>query len=195
VGWTADWTGNGGGCGWIIYCQLYVHYSPDPLAGHWGSTQTFRLGNGTPAVDDNAIMVSRWAVNSAYRVNTGFFLQWLLGYQGVGLPMADQIPTYPGLCPQSLGCVAYQKFSFGYIWQHATQGVKPAVICPDVDNDYEVLIEDVSAVVGQYFQNDALLQPYQAWPASRFDTNGDGGIYIDDIVAVVNHYFQDCYPT
>lgn len=79
VGWTSDWTGSQGGCTPGSFCQLYVHYAPDPVVGHWGSVQTFRKHPGAAVTDDGSIMVGRWAVNDAWRVEKPFFAAWLGG--------------------------------------------------------------------------------------------------------------------
>ena len=189
MGWTADWTGNQGGCNPGTYCQLKVHYAPNPVTGHWGSTQTFRLHPGLAVTDDNALMVGRWAVNDAYWVKKGFFAAWLGGLQGIGLAAADEIPY----CPGPFACRRYQRFSHGYIWEHLLNGVQPAVFCPDVTLDNYVRMADVSAVVNHYADDDHV-SPWEAWTGSWYDMEGNGTIRMSDVTAVVNNYGMDCYP-
>ena len=206
MGWTADWTTNQGGCGFLIYCQLYLHYVPDPISGHLGSAQTFRLHPGVAAVDDGSIMVGRWDLNTPRFVPKGFFLRWLFNalvpgssppvYLSVGPPDGNQVfvPTAP-TCLTPTGCVAFQRFSFGYIWQQATQGVS-AVFCPDVvngDNLYRITVSDILAVNQAFGSSDVSLQPYEGWPASRFDVDNSGQITIADTVFVVRSYPRTCY--
>lgn len=215
VGWTADWTGSQGGCGWLIFCQFYVHYAPDPIVGHWGSAQTFRLHPGAAAVDDDSIMVARWAATDPYFVERGYFLTWLLNalvpgsdppmYTSIGLPVMFKIDSSSGVncglvgqcCSSSVGCANFQRFHVGYIWQN-TQGYYVTGYCPDVssyytDLDGRVTVADILAVntIG-YPHNDAGLQPYEPWYYSWYDIDGSGQVTVADIILVVKGFGKVC---
>jgi hypothetical protein len=199
VGWTGDRTGSQQGCGSVPYCRLFIHYHPNPLTGHWGSKQDFRQHPTPQGYEWSSLMVGRWNVNLASWVERGFFAHWYAGYgQGIGLPVADAIPSYPGLCPQGIGCVRYQRFHVGYIWQHQTQGIQSPVLCYDVypyypNQNYVSDIDDYFAVAGRFGQMDTL-QPYQAWYDSWHDVDGDGAVSIDDLFAVASTFARLCYP-
>ena len=207
MGWTADWTGNQAGCDQGTFCRLYVHYSPLPNEGHWGSLQTFRLHPGVAVIDDGAIMTGRWTFNTtndpladAYWVKKGFFAAWLGGLQGVGLAITTEVGGGTPRCPTSVGCVKYQRFHVGYIWQHSTQGIRTPVFCPDVypyypNQDYGVSTSDIFAVAAKYGATDAGLLPFQAWADSFYDTaGGDGAVTVTDVYAVAGAFGDLCYP-
>jgi len=219
AGWTADVTGSAEGCA-DSYCRLYVHYIPTPTLGHSGSKQDFRqhseqvVVNGqTVSVQFSSVMAGRWAVNSARWIGRPFFLSWLFNapYPGgafsvsTGVPLMDRADnSSAGMCGQELccrstvGCVGYQRFHVGYIWEHQTQGVKTAVYCPDVvpyypnQNSY-VSVADIQGTVQAYPQSVGTLQPYEAWYYAWYDINGSGGITVADIQMVVGGYNRHCY--
>jgi murein DD-endopeptidase MepM/ murein hydrolase activator NlpD len=211
AGWTSDITGTQWGCGGWQFCQLYIHYEPNPVTGAWGSVITLRkhpesnwYADGFQAWEYNAIMAGRWAVNDAYWVRLPFHRAWLLANftQRIGLPLMDQIGTYPGLCPTSLGCTAYQRFSHGYVWR-TSGGIRPAVFCPDVNGadfspwpDYYVdLAFDIQGTIQHYSPSGYAGEPYEPSTYAQFDLNGDGVIDLaNDILVVVSHYDQHCYP-
>ena len=203
-GWTADWTGNQGGCWANTYCQYYVHYAPDTIVGHWGLRQTFRLHPGTPIADDGAIAVGRWTWNGTtdpspnpYWIKPGFFSAWLGSLMNVGLPLNYDVGTSAPYCSSSVGCVAYQRFHLGYIWKHSTLGWRPSVFCADVinnDNGNHVRIDDILAVSQAYFLDDGP-NVWEPWAQARLDTDGDGFIRVSDMLPVIDTYFDSCYPT
>jgi len=208
VGWTADWTGNQGGCGSEAFCRLKVHHAPDPLLGRWGSTQTFRLHPGTAVEDDGALMVGRWALESStsalantYRVRSPLFAAWVVYYQGatVGVPIAEQEGTGTTRCPTYWNCLSYQRFHIGYIWEQVgyPTSVFYAVSCPDValPIDYAVRGGDISAVVAAYGQDEGTTPPDVDWDQARYDMDNSGTIRGADISFVVQHYGPYCYPS
>jgi hypothetical protein len=201
VGWTADWTGTQADCYPDTYCQLYVHYQPATQEGHWGLHQTFRKHPGAAVTDDGAIMVGRWTWNTTddpspdpYVVSPGAFAGWLGGYKGVGLPIAAGIGTSFPYCRAGVSCVAYQRFHMGYIWKHQVYGWQSPMFCPDVvGTTYQVLVDDILAVVGAYFYDDP--GPiWEPWAEARYDTDGNGLLRIEDVSAVVGAYYEYCYP-
>jgi hypothetical protein len=204
VGWTADWTGSQSGCDSGTYCQLYVHYSPNTLLGHWGLTQTFRLHPGTQTFDDGAIMVGRWTWNGGsdpspnpYWVKPGFFFTWLFNKQGP--PLDSDVSAPHAYCSTSHSCAAYQRFALGYVWKNSS-GVWASVPCADYSGysnnggySNKVLVDDILAATNAYFQDDPGPQ-YGPWPESRLDAYGDGFMRISEIMAAVNTYGDNCYP-
>lgn len=102
-------------------------------------------------------------------------------------------------CPSSIGCVGYQRFHAGYIWERARAGVQAPVACPDVypyypNQDYSVDIDDITAVAGAFLQADTGLAPYSPWLQSFYDLDGDGAIIIDDISIVAESFLVACLP-
>lgn len=225
-GWTADLNPVQQGCVTIPRCQLFIHYTPDPDVGYWGSIIDFRRHSALliydgllKAADSNAIMTFRWDVNSAYWVQLPFYYSWEAGTKGqpmvldgrkIGAPLMDKIGTDPTRCPAGQGCIGYQRFSHGYIWESAQSGVEVAEFCPDVagagsspgnpgawPDDVVDLSNDILSTINAYDPGGANTptDPTARWEDARMNTNGDKVIDLsNDILDVINHYLIPCHP-
>ncbi len=191
VGFTVDETGTQAGCSAGSYCRLYVHAVPDPVVGHWGAEQTFRVHPDAGGFQDSSIQVFRWAINDAYWVKPPYFFVQRLASPAIGLPLMDQIGQFPGVC--GLTCTAYQRFHLGYIWTSSLSGLH-GVYCPDVTLDYIVSVSDIGAVTGWFGASDSAYGVYQEWPRALYDVNGDGIIAIADVGGVVAGFGVTCHP-
>ncbi len=214
LGWTADLSENPPheDCGSFYQCQLFIHGVPDPEDGNWGLMIDFRrhpltieFENVFRPFDENAIMSGKWAQNDAYWIEPDFYYAWKEGTEAaapgeppwaegskIGVPLDDQIGPNPILCAASQGCVAYQRFSHGYIWEHQSSGVQHAGLCPDVNapawpDHYVDLLYDILGVINHI--NDPLLYDPQ------YDLNGDGVIdLLVDLLGTIDHYGYRCWP-
>ena len=206
VGWTEYFSTDNAGCGSSLPCRLYVSYVPDPLAGHWGSRQDFRNHPAEGGFQYSSIMVGRWAMNDAYWVRPLFYTAWVFRGQvagtstrfNIGMPLMDRSEVPSDACPASSGCVRYQRFHLGYIWEHQVDGIS-TVFCPDIHPAYPyqdgaVTVGDIGAVIGKFGRNDAGLAPYASWFDAWYDIDGDGAITIGDIGRVVQGFGQVCRP-
>ena len=206
VGWPSDRTGNNAGCGSVSNCRLYVHHQPDPLAGHWGSKQDFKDHPNGEGFLHSTIAAGRWAPSEAYWIKEAFNVAWIFGGNPphsadrypIGLPLMDEIGRFAGLCDEGAGCLRYQRFHLGFVWQHDADGLQ-AAFCPDVfppypDQDYSATIADLVAIVQAFGRFDSAL-PYEPWFDAWYDLNGDGTIDIRDIERAVEGFGAVCYPT
>ncbi|MGB2695691.1 MAG: peptidoglycan DD-metalloendopeptidase family protein [Dehalococcoidia bacterium] len=213
VGWTADRTGTPAwqpqpGClGSFPYCRLYPHYFWDPVVGHWGKRQEFRLHPDGAGREYSSIMTGRWtagALDNAYWVRRPFYDKFLDGgqfgssgtYYRISIPLMDKIGNYPNLCDLADGCLEYQRFHLGYIWNH--NGAIKAQFCPDVDPfypnpNYAVTVADITQVVNQFGTTDPN-PPFQQWANAWRDIDGDGAIAVNDISLVTSSFGFVCYP-
>lgn len=206
VGWTADRTESQNGCpASFLYCRLYPHYFPDPAEGHWGTRQEFRLHPDGAGREYGSIMTGRWALDSAYWVQPPFYDEFLQGgFVGssttryrISMPLMDQIGNFPGLCEAAVGCVNYQRFHLGYVWN--SSGTIRAQFCPDVSPaypypDYSVSVGDIFEVVSNFGTPDPV-EPFQAWPGAWRDMDGDGTTSVGDVALVDKGFGAVCYPT
>lgn len=210
VGWTADWTGSQADCGSVAYCRLYTHYAPNPVVGHWGGVQVFRLHAGAAITDDNAIMSGRFTNNTPpgtlgdpYWVKKGYFTAWIGGFVFtvlLGMPIAADGPCPPDtLFPWSYNCAGYQRFNFGYVWKDNAGTYRP-VRCPSVAPAYpyeDNVVDSFNDIfsVAFLFGDAAPSAPYVPWSSAQFDLDGGGDIDLfNDIIGVANEFGDQCWP-
>jgi hypothetical protein len=197
VGWTADVTGAQQGCGLGSYCRLQVHAMPDPLEGHWGAEQTFRVHPDASGFQDSSIQAGRWAVNDAHWVRPPFYFAQRLSRPSIGLAINDQIGRFPLVCEAALTCLTYQRFHVGYLWVSSVYGIVTRY-CPDVAPfgflDYAVTAADIGAVANNFgLTDDRML--YEPWSAAWYDLDGDGAIAASDLLLVASGFGARCYPS
>jgi murein DD-endopeptidase MepM/ murein hydrolase activator NlpD len=207
VGRAADASGGQSGCpASASFGRLFVHPIPDPAEGHWGAEQTFCRNPDSLGFTCGAVQSGRWAPNAAYWIQPSFYFAWLLKGQledvatrfSLGVPLMGQIGPIPTLCDAVDGCVAYQRFHQGYVW--STGGAMlEARYCPDVSPaypwpDYAVSSSDIFALVARFGRTDAASGPYDPWPESWYDLNGNGAIDNGDIFQAVLAFGTTCHP-
>jgi murein DD-endopeptidase MepM/ murein hydrolase activator NlpD len=204
VGWTHDISGSGAGCPSSdlhvpsSHCRLDVYYVPDVQDGHWGSTQNFR-GHAEPGEPINSgLQWHRWSSSNPARWvqrNNGFFSQWIAG--GVN-------PNNGGVYPIGLAVTDrignYQRFHVGFIKIIFPYTV--AQFCPDIiagpapgnPGEYDGVVAgtDLFAVLGRFGESDVGLAPWQAWPNSWYDLNGDGGVSGQDHFLALGGFNLTC---
>jgi murein DD-endopeptidase MepM/ murein hydrolase activator NlpD len=197
VGRTVDETGGQWGCAPASYCRLKVHALPDPMTGHWGAEQTFRVHPDANGFQDNSIQVGRWAEDDAYWVRPPFYFAQRVSVPFIGLAIHDQIGQFPGLCPVEQTCLTYQRFHLGYVWISSSYGIVSA-FCPDIAPsgflDYAVTSADMAALVAKFgLIDDRAL--YGPWSDAWYDLDGDGAIALNDMLLMVTGFGEVCYPT
>lgn len=206
VGWTADSTGGNVGCGSYFPCRLFVHYDPDPVEGHWGSRQDFRL-HPASGFEYGSIQAGRWAVNEAYLIKPAYFDAWLGDglvlpdpprREAIGLPIMDRIGNSPPVdcvqedcCRASAGCISYQRFNVGFIWANTQLEIK-TTFCPDLNLNYTVGFTDILLLTQHAYHADTG-QPYEPWDDAFLDVKGDGGIGFNDFLLVSGAMGTPCF--
>lgn len=198
AGYTYDPSQGQVGCAYGTYCQLYVHYNPNVIEGHWGNIQNFRIHQDAAGHSAQSIQWHRWSgSNDAYivRRDDDFFDKWWnkLGYNpinGVSYDMGLALMDRWG---------PYQRFHVGYV--RALPSGTIARYCPDValpgpanPGNYDGAVSgfDMFAVLDHFNVSDNGLDPFEVWPNSWFDITGDGSVAGGDLFAVLSGFNLSC---
>jgi hypothetical protein len=164
----------------------------DPVVGHWGWEQTFRVHPGSAGLEDNSIQVPRWAAGNARFVNKSYYFLQRQSSPNIGLPLAEELTYYPTICEPADNCTLYQRFHLGYIWTSVFSA--NAEFCPDLNFDYAATGADIGLVIDWFGASDGSYGVYEEWPRALYDANGSGNISGGDIAIVVSGFGAICHP-